>query len=187
MRHLLPARSTPPRPLVDAAAAQRHRQHECGAGTAGSQPDARWHQGRGRPDVRRACAGDEWRQPRRCCPTCGSPSRWCESQLEKSPSSNAMLRTTTALTIVRAGNKDNVLPGRAEAAVNFRILPGDTHRQRRGPLAQDAWPTTTSRSSGTPATPSRRPCRRPTAPATARSSRPCARTFPDAVVAPGPR
>ena len=47
-------------------------------------------------------------------------------RLEKSPSSNAMLRTTTALTIVRAGNKDNVLPGRAEAAVNFRILPGDT-------------------------------------------------------------
>lgn len=47
-------------------------------------------------------------------------------QLEKSPSSNAMLRTTTALTIVRAGNKDNVLPGRAEAAVNFRVLPGDT-------------------------------------------------------------
>lgn len=49
-----------------------------------------------------------------------------ESQLQKSPSSNAMLRTTTALTIVRAGNKDNVLPGRIEAAVNFRILPGDT-------------------------------------------------------------
>lgn len=49
-----------------------------------------------------------------------------ERQLEKSPSSNAMLRTTTALTIVRAGNKDNVLPGRAEAAVNFRVLPGDT-------------------------------------------------------------
>ncbi|MDM0109133.1 M20 family peptidase [Variovorax sp. J22R24] len=49
-----------------------------------------------------------------------------ESQLTKSPSSNAMLRTTTALTIVRAGNKDNVLPGRIEAAVNFRILPGDT-------------------------------------------------------------
>jgi carboxypeptidase PM20D1 len=49
-----------------------------------------------------------------------------ESQLQTSPSSNAMLRTTTALTIVRAGNKDNVLPGRIEAAVNFRILPGDT-------------------------------------------------------------
>ncbi|HLL10401.1 MAG TPA: M20 family peptidase, partial [Rubrivivax sp.] len=39
---------------------------------------------------------------------------------------NAMLRTTTALTIINAGNKENVLPGRAEAVVNFRILPGDT-------------------------------------------------------------
>jgi carboxypeptidase PM20D1 len=49
-----------------------------------------------------------------------------QSRLEKGASTNAMLRTTTALTIVRAGNKDNVLPGRAEAAVNFRILPGDS-------------------------------------------------------------
>jgi carboxypeptidase PM20D1 len=49
-----------------------------------------------------------------------------QHQLELGASTNAMLRTTTALTIVRAGNKDNVLPGRAEAAVNFRILPGDT-------------------------------------------------------------
>lgn len=36
-----------------------------------------------------------------------------QKQLEASGSSNAMLRTTTALTIVQAGNKDNVLPGRA--------------------------------------------------------------------------
>jgi len=49
-----------------------------------------------------------------------------EGQLEKSASTNAMMRTTTALTIVHAGNKDNVLPGRAEAVVNFRLLPGDT-------------------------------------------------------------
>lgn len=49
-----------------------------------------------------------------------------QSQLEKGASTNAMLRTTTALTVVSAGNKDNVLPGRAEAVVNFRILPGDT-------------------------------------------------------------
>ena len=47
-------------------------------------------------------------------------------QLEKGASTNAMLRTTTALTIVHAGNKDNVLPGTVEAAVNFRLLPGDT-------------------------------------------------------------
>ncbi|MCJ0763272.1 M20 family peptidase [Variovorax terrae] len=49
-----------------------------------------------------------------------------QKQLENAPSTNAMLRTTTALTIVNAGNKDNVLPGHAEAVVNFRLLPGDT-------------------------------------------------------------
>ena len=49
-----------------------------------------------------------------------------EAMLGKAASTNAMMRTTTALTIVNAGNKDNVLPGRAEATVNFRILPGDT-------------------------------------------------------------
>jgi carboxypeptidase PM20D1 len=49
-----------------------------------------------------------------------------QAQLEKGASTNAMLRTTTALTIFNAGNKDNVLPGQAEATVNFRILPGDT-------------------------------------------------------------
>jgi carboxypeptidase PM20D1 len=48
------------------------------------------------------------------------------AQLENSPSTNAMLRTTTALTILRAGQKDNVLPGQAQATVNFRILPGET-------------------------------------------------------------
>ena len=49
-----------------------------------------------------------------------------KKQLEAGASTNAMLRTTTALTIVNAGNKENVLPGRADATVNFRLLPGDT-------------------------------------------------------------
>jgi len=49
-----------------------------------------------------------------------------QKQLEAAASTNAMLRTTTALTIVNAGNKENVLPGKAEATVNFRLLPGDT-------------------------------------------------------------
>lgn len=52
-----------------------------------------------------------------------------EKQLSRAGSTNAMLRTTTALTIVNAGNKDNVIPGEAEAVVNFRILPGDTHER----------------------------------------------------------
>jgi carboxypeptidase PM20D1 len=49
-----------------------------------------------------------------------------ERMLAKTPSTNALIRTTTALTIVNAGVKDNVLPGTASATVNFRLLPGDT-------------------------------------------------------------
>jgi len=47
-------------------------------------------------------------------------------ELSKSGPSEAMVRTTTALTIFNAGDKDNVLPGNASATVNFRLLPGDT-------------------------------------------------------------
>ena len=46
--------------------------------------------------------------------------------LAGSPSSSAMMRTSTALTVFNAGEKSNVLPARAEALVNFRIAPGDT-------------------------------------------------------------
>ena len=45
---------------------------------------------------------------------------------EKVPSMNASFRTTTALTVVNAGQAENVLPGRATALVNFRLLPGDS-------------------------------------------------------------
>jgi carboxypeptidase PM20D1 len=47
-------------------------------------------------------------------------------RLEGSPTTNAMVRTTTAPTIFQAGTKDNVLPSYARAVINFRILPGDT-------------------------------------------------------------
>jgi len=42
------------------------------------------------------------------------------------PILDAMIRTTTAATIVRGGVKSNVLPREAEAVVNYRILPGDS-------------------------------------------------------------
>src|ERR1035437_5442474 len=45
--------------------------------------------------------------------------------LEK-PQSAAMLRTTTAVTMVSGGVKTNVLPIDAKAVVNFRIRPGET-------------------------------------------------------------
>jgi carboxypeptidase PM20D1 len=49
-----------------------------------------------------------------------------ERRLAATASGNAVLRTTTAPTLFHAGVKDNVLPRRAQAAVNFRILPGDS-------------------------------------------------------------
>ena len=52
-----------------------------------------------------------------------------QAKLEQGASTSAMLRTTTALTVVHAGNQFNVLPGVAEATVNYRILPGDTGAQ----------------------------------------------------------
>jgi carboxypeptidase PM20D1 len=48
------------------------------------------------------------------------------SQLEKSNSANAMLRSTLVATVFKAGERENVLPGVATAWVNSRLLPGDT-------------------------------------------------------------
>ncbi|MFE3224745.1 M20/M25/M40 family metallo-hydrolase [Nocardia sp. NPDC059228] len=42
------------------------------------------------------------------------------------PQTEALVRTTTAPTMISGGVKPNVLPQRAEAFVNFRILPGDS-------------------------------------------------------------
>ena len=47
-------------------------------------------------------------------------------QLAGSPSTNALVRTTAAVTMARAGTKENLLPTEATATVDFRILPGDT-------------------------------------------------------------
>ena len=45
------------------------------------------------------------------------------SELGKGGATNAMVRTTTAITITEGGTKDNVLPSTATATVNFRLLP----------------------------------------------------------------
>jgi len=49
-----------------------------------------------------------------------------ELGLSRVPATDAMLRTTTAATIVEGGVKENVLPTHARAVVNFRIHPSDS-------------------------------------------------------------
>lgn len=49
-----------------------------------------------------------------------------ERALARKPATDALIRTTTAPTMLEASPKENVLPQRARAVVNFRILPGDT-------------------------------------------------------------
>ncbi len=48
------------------------------------------------------------------------------NQLTSSHISNAMVRTTTAVTMAKGSPKENVLPIRSSMVVNFRIMPGET-------------------------------------------------------------
>jgi carboxypeptidase PM20D1 len=105
-------------------------------------------------------------------------------ELGRSRGTNAFARTTTALTVVRAGNKVNVVPGVAEAFVNVRLLPGDTqddvmrHAQEviDNPAIQVARSGFASEASPVSSTAS---------PAYARLHRTIREVFPGTVVAPG--
>lgn len=46
--------------------------------------------------------------------------------LSKNNAANALIKTTFAPTIIKGGIMDNVLPSRAEAIINVRIVPGET-------------------------------------------------------------
>jgi carboxypeptidase PM20D1 len=50
-------------------------------------------------------------------------------QLTNDPSTNSLVRTTTAPTMLEGSVQDNVLPEAARAVVNFRLLPGDSSRE----------------------------------------------------------
>jgi carboxypeptidase PM20D1 len=105
-------------------------------------------------------------------------------QLAQSPVTNAGIRTTIALTVVAAGEKDNVLPGEGRALADIRIVPGDSvadalaHVRR---VVND--PAVEIRTLPVPAEPS------PVAPVDARGFVEVAgaarRVFPEALVAPG--
>lgn len=50
-------------------------------------------------------------------------------KLSASPGTNANIRTTTAPTVIQGGIKENAMPEKATAIVNFRLVPGDTLAQ----------------------------------------------------------
>jgi carboxypeptidase PM20D1 len=88
----------------------------------------------------------DWRTPSRIHPIVrealwriggvqGFPARWVLRNprvfrqvvlggLQKNPGGNAITRDTVALTILRGGIKENVIPGEVEAVLNARLLPG---------------------------------------------------------------
>jgi len=49
-----------------------------------------------------------------------------KDRLLKTPAKAASIRTTTAATMISGSPKSNILPTRASAIVNFRIIPGET-------------------------------------------------------------
>ncbi|MGW8395003.1 M20 family peptidase [Pseudoduganella sp. HUAS MS19] len=108
-----------------------------------------------------------------------------ERMLARTPSTNALIRTTTALTLVNAGVKDNVLPGTASATVNFRLLPGDTlaevEQHMRQVIGNDKVRITPDGDFNTEAS---RVARHDGAAFTA-VNRTIRQVFPDVVVAPG--
>ncbi|MDT8998601.1 M20 family peptidase [Paucibacter sp. APW11] len=108
-----------------------------------------------------------------------------QRQLEAKASSNALLRTTTALTIVKAGNKDNVLPGEAEATVNFRLLPGDSIAAVLGHVRQALPDANRFTLSTVPGSSEPSPVSPSDAPAYQQLARGIREVFPGTLVAPG--
>lgn len=56
------------------------------------------------------------------------------SEAEKTPFGSALLRTTMAVTVIRAGEKENVLPSSGTMTVNCRTIPGDSSGSLRDRL-----------------------------------------------------
>ena len=107
-----------------------------------------------------------------------------KSQMEKAPSTGAMLRTTIAPTMLEGSIKENVLPTRARGVVNLRLLPGMSSDQaiRRvidivGDARVKIAATGTSRSEPSPVSSSDSDAFR-------KLHRAVKATFPEAIVAP---
>ena len=64
------------------------------------------------------------------------PDQAAIDRISKDPTDNSKLHTTCVATRLSAGHANNALPGRAEAIVNCRILPGHSKQEIREELAK---------------------------------------------------
>jgi len=64
------------------------------------------------------------------------PDMEAVKRLSRDPIDNSKLHTTCVATRLEAGHANNALPGRAEAVVNCRILPGHSKQEIRDELAK---------------------------------------------------
>ncbi len=107
--------------------------------------------------------------------------------LEKNEPLLPMMHTTTALTMLQAGVKSNVMPTVATAVVNFRVLPGDTiedvTEHARRIIDNPAVEVSIRGRDGIAGNPS--PVSDPEAPAYKIVEKTIRQVFPDTVVAPG--
>lgn len=105
--------------------------------------------------------------------------------LSGSAAGDATQRTTTAPTIIQAGQKDNVLPIDATATINFRILPGETPQsvtERVKEVIDDKRVSVENYGTSPPTPPS--PLSDPEAAPFAQVHRSIRSVFPEAIVAP---
>jgi carboxypeptidase PM20D1 len=109
-----------------------------------------------------------------------------KASLAAKPSGAASIRTTTAATVFQGSVKDNVLPAKATAMVNFRILPGetrDTVTERVQKVIDDERVEVTVPPNHLMSDPS--PVSRTDGPAWTWLRSAVRRTWPDALVSPG--
>ena len=109
-----------------------------------------------------------------------------KATLGAKPSGAASIRTTTAATVFQGSVKDNVLPAKASAMVNFRILPGETREtvtERVRQVIDDERVEVTVPPGHLMSDPS--PVSRTDGPAWAWLRSAVRRTWPDALVSPG--
>lgn len=102
--------------------------------------------------------------------------------LAAKPSTNATVRTTTAVTMLSGSDKENVLPREATATVNFRLVPGDTVDEVLAHVRGVVGPDIEVRPHGSGNDAS--PVSRADGPAWDALATAIRETFPDAVVAP---